>query len=354
MSSSQENATSNVDPAALAHKLRMYHTPDMWRAACELAITAVPFALIWCAMCWSLSHGKFWLYVLLLPFGAGFLVRLFLIQHDCGHQAFFANRHANDWVGRCISVLTLTPYDHWRRAHSIHHATSGNLGRRGVGDIDTLTVSEYLARSPWARLRYRVYRHPLVLFGIGPAFLFLLQNRLPAGFMRDGWRPWASTMATNVALVLVAALLMRTVGVGTFLLVCAPIVTLAATAGGWLFYVQHQFADTCWDKAENWTARKASLFGSSHYDLPLVLRWFTANIGVHHVHHLSSRIPYYRLPRVLGEHPELRGVGRLTLLQSLKCVHLVLWDESSRRLISFDELRKRRAVGRQWPKSEGC
>lgn len=340
MSFAEQNGTPGVDASALAQKLRGYHTPNAWRAAAELAVTAIPFALIWCAMCWSLMHGHVWLYALMLPVGAGFLVRLFLIQHDCGHQAFFANRHANNWAGRFISVLTLTPYDHWRRAHAIHHATSGNLGKRGVGDIDTLTVTEYLARSRWTRLRYRVYRHPLVLLGIGPAFVFLLQNRVPAGFMRDGWRPWASTMATNVALILATALLVHLVGASAFLLVSIPVLVLGAAAGVWLFYVQHQFADTYWEKTGNWNVREASLFGSSHYDLPPVLRWFTANIGVHHVHHLSSRIPYYRLPRVLNDHPELRSVGRLTLLQSLKCLRLVLWDEDSRQLVSFSALRQ--------------
>ena len=250
-----------------------------------------------------------------------FPVRLFLIQHDCGHQAFFANRRANDWLGRLIGVMTLTPYDHWRRAHAIHHATSGNLGRRGVGDIDTLTVSEYLARPRWTRLRYRVYRHPFVLFGIGPAFLFMLQNRLPAGFMRDGWRPWASTMSTNAALILVAVLLMRTVGVGTFFLVGAPVVILAATVGGWLFYVQHQFAETYWEKAENWSVREASLLGSSHYDL--LVRWFTANTAA------PRASPVQPIPitacNVLSDHPELRVAA--TLLQSLKCMRLVLWDK---------------------------
>jgi omega-6 fatty acid desaturase (delta-12 desaturase) len=278
--------------------------------------------------------------LLLLP-AAGFLIRLFLIQHDCGHRAFFANRAANDWLGRVTSVLTLTPYDHWRHAHAIHHATSGNLGRRGVGDVDTLTVDEYLARSPWTRLRYRAYRHPAVMFIIGPIFLFVVQNRFPAGFMRDGWQPWASTMATNVAVAVAAGLLIWAIGWQAFLLVHVPILLLAAAAGVWLFYVQHQFERTHWAKAETWNVHEAALRGSSHYDLPPILKWFTANIGVHHVHHLSSLIPYYRLPQVLRDHPELRDMGRLTLWQSLKCVRLVLWDDASGRLISFKELRRR-------------
>ena len=177
---------------------------------------------------------------------AGFLVRLFMIQHDCGHGAFFRHRRANDWVGRVIGVLTLTPYDFWRRTHALHHASSGNLDRRGIGDVDTLTVREYLALSRWGRLRYRLYRHPLVMFGIGPAYLFMLQHRLPVGLMRQGWRPWLSTMATNLAIAVIVATLIWLIGVKPFLLVHLPIMLLAASVGVWLFYVQHQFEQTTW------------------------------------------------------------------------------------------------------------
>jgi acyl-lipid omega-6 desaturase (Delta-12 desaturase) len=262
-----------------------------------------------------------------------------MIQHDCGHGSFFPRRSGGDWTGRVIGVLTLTPYDLWRRSHAIHHASSGNLDRRGVGDVDTLTVGEYLALSRWNRLRYRLYRHPVVMFGLGPAYLFILKNRLPVGFMGKGWQPWISTMATNLAIVSVFGLLMWMVGVVPFLLVHLPMFLLAASAGVWLFYVQHQFEETYWAGNRTWTVREAALHGSSHYDLPGVLRWFTANIGMHHIHHLSSGIPFYRLPEVLRDHPELRAVGRLTLFQSLKCIRLVLWDDERRRLISFKEIR---------------
>jgi omega-6 fatty acid desaturase (delta-12 desaturase) len=320
-------------------KLSHYRKPDTMRSAYELAITAIPFALAWFLMFVALYLGYFWLYALLLLPTAGLLVRLFMIQHDCGHGAFFANRRGNDWVGRVIGVLTLMPYDHWRRRHTIHHATSGNLDRRGVGDVKTLTVAEYLARSRWARLRYRLYRHPAVMFGLGPIHLFMLQSRLPVGFMRKGWRPWFSTMATNVAIAAVAGLMMWTIGLRPFLLIHLPIVLLGAAAGVWLFYVQHQFEQTHWAKSERWNVHDAALHGSSHYDLPNVLKWFTANIGVHHVHHLCSRIPYYRLPEVLRDYPEFRDLNRLTLLQSLKCIRLVLWHEEGQRLMSFKELR---------------
>ena len=293
-------------------------------------------------MYWTVMQGHAALYALLLLPAVGFLVRLFLIQHDCGHNAFFANRPANEWTGRLISVLTLTPYDHWRRCHATHHATSGRLDRRGVGDIDTLTVAEYQARTLPTRFRYRLYRNPLVMFAFGPFLIFVLQNRFPLGFVRAGWRPWASTMGLNLALAVVGVALIGAIGVKAFLLVQVPIMLLAAGAGGWLFYVQHQFETTYWNDAGHWNVRAASLHGSSHYDLPPVLRWFTANIGVHHVHHLSSRIPYYRLPDVLRDHPQLREIGRLTLRQSLGCMRLALWDEASRRLISFREFSRRR------------
>ena len=312
-----------------------YSTPSLSRGISELLITVVPFALVWYAMYWATMHGHVWLFCALLPFAVGFLVRLFLIQHDCGHRAFFPTQRANDWLGRCLGVLTLTPYEHWRRAHAIHHASSGNLDRRGVGDVDTLTVSEYIARPRALRWRYRIYRNPLLLFCVGPAFIFLLQNRIPAGFFRAGWRHWASTLGTNVSIAGVAILMVYAIGLKPFFLVQGPIMLLSASVGGWLFYVQHQFEGTYWSGGTQWNFREAALHGSSHYDLPLVLRWFTANIGMHHAHHLCSRIPFYRLPFAVRSQPELRDKDRLTLWQSLRCINLALWDEKSQRLVSF-------------------
>jgi acyl-lipid omega-6 desaturase (Delta-12 desaturase) len=263
-------------------------------------------------------------------------VRLFMIQHDCGHGSFFRRRWANDWTGRAIGVLTLTPYGYWRRSHAVHHASSGNLDRRGIGDITTWTVREYIARPRWRRLAYRLYRHPLVMFGIGPAYLFLVQQRIPSGQLLE-WRSWLSPMATNAAIAMLATSIIWFVGVGPFLLVQIPIILLAASIGVWLFYVQHQFEETVWAKDGDWTVHEAALHGSSHYDLPTVMRWFTANIGVHHVHHLCCRIPFYRLDRVLRDNPEL-SAGRITLLDSLGCVRLALWDEQHKRMISFRHL----------------
>jgi omega-6 fatty acid desaturase (delta-12 desaturase) len=243
-----------------------------------------------------------------------------------------------------IGVLTLTPYDFWRRTHAIHHSTSGNLDRRGIGDIDTLTVHEYLARSQWGRLRYRVYRHPIIMFGLGPAYLFFVRNRLPFGLMRRDWQLWLSTMGTNAAIAALVAAVIWLVGTRTFLFVHMPIMLLAASIGVWLFYVQHQFEDTVWAHQRNWNLHMAALRGSSYYDLPGILRWFTANIGIHHIHHLCSRIPYYRLPVVLRDFPDLSGIGRLTLVESFRCVRLVLWDEGQQRLVSFREAHQRYAL----------
>jgi omega-6 fatty acid desaturase (delta-12 desaturase) len=319
--------------------LDRYRQPRVARSVFELAVTLVPFVLVWASMSFALVRGQFWLYALLILPAAGLLVRLFMIQHDCGHGSFFPSRIGSDCIGRAISILTLTPYDHWRRSHAIHHATSGNLDRRGIGDVTTLTVREYFAKGAWGRLRYRLYRHPAVLFGLGPFYLFVLQNRLPFGFMRKGSMPWTSTMTTNAGILAAASLMVWAVGLPSFLLVHTPIVLIGATAGVWLFYVQHQFETTAWEETTAWDAREAALHGSSHYDLPAVLRWFTANIGVHHVHHLSNRIPYYRLTEVLRDYPELKDIGRLTLFQSLACVRLTLWDEDNRRLVSFREAR---------------
>ena len=266
-----------------------------------------------------------------------------MIQHDCGHSSFFRARRANDWIGRIIGVLTFTPYDFWRRSHALHHAGSGNLDRRGIGDIDTLTVEEYRKLGRWGRLRYRLYRHPVVMFGLGPAYLFLLRHRLPVGDMKGGSMPWTSTLATNVGIVAASAGMIYLVGFTQFLVIQIPLVILAASAGVWLFYVQHQFETTHWEEGQKWRHDTAALEGSSYYDLPPVLMWFTGNIGVHHLHHLSSRIPFYRLTKVLKSYPELKGIGRLTMMESFRCVRLALWDEKARRLISFRQMRLQHA-----------
>jgi len=332
-------ATPPAEACGWIQILSRYREPNHARSIVEIVITLGPLAALW-SLAWAAYHFGFWWLSLLLALpAAGFLVRLFMIQHDCGHGAFFRHRLANDWVGRVIGVLTLTPYHYWRRTHAIHHATSGHLDRRGTGDVDTLTVREYQSRTFWRRVCYRIYRNPLVMFGLGPAYLFVLRQRLPIGMMHSGWEPWLSTIGTNIAIAVIVAVLIWFIGVKAFLLVELPIVLLAGSIGVWLFYVQHQFEWTFWAREGEWTLHEAALYGSSHYDLPAVLCWLTGNIGVHHVHHLCSRIPYYRLPRVLRDNPELCSVSRLTIIESFRCVRFALWDERRRRLVSFRAIR---------------
>jgi omega-6 fatty acid desaturase (delta-12 desaturase) len=324
--------------------LAKYRTPDLVRSVLELGVTTVFFAVLWGAAWWALSISYWLTLAISLPAGA-FLIRLFLIKHDCGHGAFFRRRALNDWVGRILGVLTLTPYDVWRRSHALHHATSGNLDKRGYGDIDTLTIREYRALPRLPRLKYRLYRHPLVMFGIGPSYQFFLRYRLPPGFVPGDGRYWLSTMGTNASMVLVAGAMMYFMGAGPFLLVQLPVTIIAASMGVWLFYIQHQFDDTYWAKDESWTLSDASLQGSSHYELPGCLAWLTAHIGIHHVHHLSSRIPFYRLPQVLRDNPSLSSMRKLTLIESLKCARLRLWDEGQSKMVTFSEARSRHCPG---------
>jgi acyl-lipid omega-6 desaturase (Delta-12 desaturase) len=333
--------TADTKPADWSRKLAPYKRPDWRRSVFELVLTASALAGLW-ALGWVATDlGLWWAGLLLAVPAAAFLVRLFMIQHDCGHGAFFEGKAANDWVGRIIGVLTLTPYDYWRRTHAMHHATSGDLDRRGLGVIEMLTVDEYLALPPIKRLGYRLYRNPVVMFGLGPVFVFFLQQRVPVGMMKAGWRPWLSTLGNTAAIAAGVAVLMWLVGVLPIVLVNFTTMVVAATIGVWLFFVQHQFDGVAWARSKNWKRDHAALHGSSHYDLPQPLRWLTANIGIHHVHHLSSRIPFYRLPQVLNDHPELKSVSRLGLLESFKSVRLALWDEAAERLVSFREIQRR-------------
>jgi acyl-lipid omega-6 desaturase (Delta-12 desaturase) len=331
---------SSSEAQKLVRALSRYAEPCYWRGTFELVVTAVPFVLGW-LLVWATIHINFIVSLPLMILTAGFLVRLFLIQHDCGHGAFFPGRRSNDWVGRVIGVATLTPYYVWRRNHAVHHATSANLSRRGTGDVATLTVKEYIALSQTGRRLYRIYRHPLVMFGFGPFYLFYVQQRLPLGLTGEGYRPWLSSIANNVAIVATFAVMMWLVGAGNFLIVHVPITLIAGLIGVWLFYVQHQFEHTNWFDNDQWAFSTAALYGSVYYDLPPVLRWFTANNGVHHLHHLQCSVPFYRYREVLRDYPELTSIGRITLLQSFRCTRLALWDESLRKLVTFGEAHER-------------
>jgi omega-6 fatty acid desaturase (delta-12 desaturase) len=323
------------DARRLAAMLRSFVEPRPARAIVELVLSATPFLAFTAAAAAGIYYLSWAFLVLSLPAGA-FLMRLFIIQHDCGHGSFFRRPQVNDAIGRVIGVLTFTPYAYWRRMHARHHATSGNLDRRGSGgDIDLLTVAEYRGLPRWRRLAYRLGRDPLVLFGLGPVYVFLLKQRLPLGLMGALHDGWLSVMSTNVAIAGLWVGGSLLFGPGAFLAVQMTTLAAAASIGLWLFYVQHQFEGTFWEREDKWDFFLAALAGSCHYDLPAPLRWLTANIGIHHVHHLVSRIPFYRLGECLARYPELRTINRLTLRDSLRCARLALWDEQKRRLVRF-------------------
>ncbi len=339
--SKSEAAVLPSQAASWRSMVAPYLKPDGWTASFQLATTVLPFALVMATILGGLHWGVWWV-LLLVPVAAFLLVRMFMFQHDCGHGSFFPARWANDLLGGALGVLTVTPYRFWRGSHAVHHAGSGNLDRRGVGDVTTLTLDEYNALPAHRRLGYRLYRHPAVMFGIGPAWLFLITQRFPSGSPRRRWREWLSVLGTDLGLLAGALILILTLGPLPLLLGWLPVILLAATIGIWLFYVQHQFEDAYWQPKPTWEFDTAALQGSSFYDLPRVLHWLTGNIGFHHIHHLSSRIPNYRLRACHEANPALQAVPRLTLRASLKCPRLALWDDRQRKLVSFRSLRANR------------
>jgi omega-6 fatty acid desaturase (delta-12 desaturase) len=333
------NSFTKPDKTTWAALVAKYQTPNTWKSIGQVGNTFVPFFLLWYLMVLSLDYS-YWLTLGLALPAAGLLVRIFIIQHDCGHGSFFKSRKANDYLGSVCGILTLTPYHYWRKSHAIHHATASNLAQRGVGDIYTMTVNEYLQQSTWGRLKYRLYRHPLILFILGPVLLFFVFYRFPHTEATKSWqRERASVWWTNVALGAVVVALSLTIGFKAFLLVYLPITLLAVTLGTWLFFVQHQFEDTYWVQADEWDYTLAALKGSSYYKLPWVLQWFTGNIGLHHIHHLSPRIPNYLLQKCHEENPEFQQVVVLTLWSSFRTIFLSLWDEEQGRLVSFRQLK---------------
>jgi len=320
--------------------LSKYRDPNTWRSIFELAVTLIPFLALWALAWWSMSIS-YWLSAALAVANGVFIMRLFAIQHDCGHRSFFKSKTAGDWVGRVIGALTLTPYDVWQRTHAVHHSGHGNLDKRGMGDIHTMTLREYQSQSRWGRFMYRLYRNPLVLFGLGPAYIFFIQNRVPVGLM-ESRKYWLSAMYTNLAIAVILALMIYFGGWMSVVLIFVPTTLVGASIGLWLFYVQHQFEDAHWDQHGDWQLHDAALHGSSHYVMPKVMQWLSANIGIHHVHHLYSRIPSYRLTEVLRDYPVLAQAQRLTLMESVACVRLNVWDENQRRMMSFAEAHRLR------------
>jgi omega-6 fatty acid desaturase (delta-12 desaturase) len=331
------NTSESASTKQLWHDaVAKYQDPDLHRSLWQIANSFVPFFLLWGMMYLSLEFSYWITLALALP-TAGFLVRVFIIFHDCGHGSFFKSRKANDRLGAICGILTLTPYQQWRHDHAVHHATAGDLDRRGVGDIFTLTVSEYLALSRWGRFKYWVYRHPLVLFGIGSMYIFLISQRFCSPHSRK--RERYSVYGTNFVLLMIIIAMSLTIGLKSFLMIQLPISFLASTAGVWLFYVQHQFEETYWEHNGEWDYAAAALQGSSYYKLPKMLQWFSGNIGLHHIHHLSARIPNYNLQKCHDENPLFQKVKTITLWASVKASSLKLWDEERQRLIGFRQLK---------------
>ena len=330
-----------------------YQEPHRGRAAWQLVNTIGSYVALWGLLYWALQVS-WWLTLPLAVLAGGLMVRVFILFHDCGHGSFFASRVANDVWGFVAGLLSFTPYYHWRWEHALHHASAGNLDRRGVGDIWTLTVQEYLESSRWRRFAYRLARNPFVLFVLAPLFLFVVLQRIPA--RGASARERHSVWWMNLALLLLAAGMSVVFGLGPYLLIQTVALCVGGSAGVWMFYVQHQFEDAYWERGADWDYTAAALKGSSYYQLPKVLQWFSGNIGFHHIHHLSPRIPNYNLERCHRSDPLFQGIQPVKLWPSLRLATLRLWDESSRKLVGFRHLRELRARRRRPPevKSEGA
>ncbi|MCX6951060.1 MAG: fatty acid desaturase [Verrucomicrobia bacterium] len=326
-------------PAEWKEKVLAYQQPSLWRALWQLVNTLGLYALLWYLAYRSLTVS-YWLTAALAILAGGVLVRVFIIFHDCGHGSFFASKRANDFVGFVTGVLTFTPYYHWRWEHAIHHASAGNLDKRGTGDIWTMTVQEYLEASRWRRFSYRLARNPVVLFLLAPMLLFVVLQRFPA--RQANPRERNSVHWMNLAILLQAAAMIALVGLQPYLAIQLTTMAVATSAGLWMFYVQHQFEDVHWERGEEWDFTAAALQGSSYYKLPKVLQWFTGNIGFHHIHHLSARIPNYNLERCHRELLLAQQVKPITLLASLRTLSLRLWDEEHKKLVGYREMRLRR------------
>lgn len=314
-----------------------YQDPNLGRSLFQVANSLIPYFIIWGIMILS-SRISFWLTLIIAIPAAGFMVRIFIIFHDCGHGSFFKSHRANDILGIITGIITFTPYYQWRRDHAIHHASAGNLDKRGVGDVLTITVDEYLALPWWKKIGYRILRWPPFMFSIGSMFVFLVAHRF--WHKSANSREKNSVILTNLSLILILTIAHFTIGIKTYLLVQLPILFFGTSVGVWLFYVQHNFDGVYWERKENWDYVDAALRGSSYYKLPKILQWFTGNIGFHHIHHLSPRIPNYNLEACHYENPIFHQVAPITLRASLKSLGYRLWDEKNHRLISFRFLRK--------------
>jgi omega-6 fatty acid desaturase (delta-12 desaturase) len=317
---------------AINKNIEKYLKPSLGRSIWQIANTFIPYIGLWFLIVYSLSIS-YWLTAFLIILAAGFLVRLFIIFHDCGHGSYFKSAKANKMVGMFFGILSFTPWDKWHNQHHRHHGSVGNLDKRGVGDVWTLTKEEYRACTKWNRLKYRIYRNPLVMFGIGSMYVFLIQNRLTRKGMPAEERQ--NVYFTNVALLFVVVAMGLAIGFGTFVVIQLLILYIAAISGLWLFYLQHQYEDVAWFRTEDWNYRTVAIEGSSYVKFPKLLQWFSGNIGFHHIQHLNARIPNYYLNRCYRENKIFKEVKPVTFLLALRSLRLRLWDEQIQRMVSF-------------------
>jgi omega-6 fatty acid desaturase (delta-12 desaturase) len=324
-----------VTPAWM-QALAKHRKPVLLSSVWQLVNSLIPYLCLWGLMIWTLSTS-YWITLALSVVAAGFLLRIFIIFHDCGHGSFFRSRRANRFIEFVTGVLTFAPYGQWRHKHALHHATSGDLDRRGTGDVWTLTAREYLETSRWKRLSYRLVRNPVVLFAFAPLYVFLVHQRFPSRAV--GKRDRRGVHWTNGALLAIAVVMGLTIGIKAYVLIQLPVIMFAATAGVWLFYVQHQFEEVRWERHANWNFAEAALRGSSFYRLPRILQWFSGNIGFHHIHHLCPTIPNYNLGKCYKEIPAFRQVKPITLWSSMKSLSFRVWDEQRKKLVGYRRLR---------------
>jgi len=322
-----------VNPWMIINKnIAKYLEPSLERSIWQITNTFIPYVGLWILIVYSLSVS-YWLTAFLIILAAGFLVRLFIIFHDCGHGSYFKSQKTNRMVGMFFGILSFTPYDKWHNQHMRHHGSVGNLDKRGVGDVWTMTKEEYLASDKWTRFKYRIYRNPLVMFGIGSLYVFLIQNRLARKEMNKKER--LNVYFTNTALFLLFVAMSWAIGIGTFVIIQLSILYIAAISGLWLFYLQHQYEDVSWFRNNDWNYRTVALEGSSFVKFPKLLQWFSGNIGFHHIHHLNSRIPNYYLSRCYRENSVFKEVKPVTFMMSLRSLKLRLWDEQIQKMVTF-------------------
>jgi len=313
-----------------------YAKPDTIAGVKQLINTLLPFLILWYLAYQSLSISL-WLAIPTAILAGGFVIRLFIIFHDCTHQSFMKNKKANRIIGTITGIITLFPFEKWKREHSVHHATSGNLDKRGTGDIWVMTVDEYLAASFWSKVAYRLYRNPIVMFGLGPIYLFLITNRFNDKGVKRKER--INTYIINASIAGIYTLLIWAIGWQAFLIINLPILYVSGVLGIWLFYVQHQFEDSYFENEEEWDFVKAAVDGSSFYKLPKILQWVSGNIGYHHVHHLSPRVPNYNLQEAHEATPPLQHVTTITLSTSLESLRFRLYDTRNKTFVSFKEIK---------------